>query len=305
MNKFSIVFLLVIGIVITSSCGNVVNTPVKTINDQKESLHKTIENHTKDKHILDSYQSLSFGQMKVFKPDAFIRLDSVYSVKEAYLRNNDYRGLRRSGIEDLIPGYRAEALQEIHEVQYEIEHIYQTVTTADSIKIHSAFYLFNYKDSLLLVTPFYNFNIDKKFKDLYYAYQFDYHFVTNRELYISEAEWDFLHFFKNKQIELIGSDELAPFMNHTMSIMEAAKKASTVDFRNVSKILAMNYLNSLQTKIAVEKFGKLMALEENKTLIGYEFKVEWIDETFGALRKSTTFSFSPYLEIESINTEVL
>ncbi len=304
MNKISSVLLLIIGSVFLSGCASTVNTPIKTIKDQKEGFHKTIEETAKNMHALEDYQSLSFGQMKVYKPEAFVRLDSIYSVKQEYLDNNDLRGLKRSGIDDLIPGYRAEALQEIHEVQYEIEHIYQT-STSDSIEIHNAFFLFDYKDSLILVSPFYNFKIDKKYKTLFYAYQFDYHFVTNRDLHISEAEWEFLRFFKSKQFELIGNQELSPFMNHTMKIMEAAKKASTVDFRNISKILVINHFTDLGKKIAIESFGQLMVLEENETVIGYELKVEWVDEGLNALKKSTTFTFSPYLEVESISTVIL
>ena len=273
MDKFSKVLYVIIGSIVLSSCGNT-NAPVKTINDQKAVLHKTIEETTKRNHVLDDYQSLSFGQMKVFKPDAFIILDSVYTVKQEYLKNNDLRGLRRSGIED-------------------------------SIHIHSSFFLFDYKDSLLLVTPFYDFKLESKQKDLFYAYQFDYHFVTNREIYISEAEWDFLRFFRTRQFELIGGSELEPFMQHTMIVMEAAKKSSTVDFRNLSKILAMNYFSELAKKIAIESFSELMVIEEKGEVINYEFKVDWIDETMEGMNKSTSFTFSPYLEIEGINTVIL
>ena len=304
MSKFSNIGLIALVSIFLYSCGNIANTPIKMINDQKETLHTSIEKKTKDKHIQESYQSLSFGQMKVFKPDAFIRLDSVYAVKESFLKNNDFRGLKRSGIEDLIPSYRAEAMQEIDEVQYEIEHIYQT-STVDSIKIHSAFYLFNYRDSLLFTTPFYDFQLDEKYTELYYAYQFDFHFITNRKIYVSKKELEFIRFFKNRQFELIGSDELSNFMDHTMTIMEAAKKASTIDFRNVSKILAIDYFNILGNKIVLDKFGELMAIERNGIVIGYEFKVEWSDEKNGALKKSTTFGFNPYLEIVSTDTVVI
>lgn len=303
MDKFSKVLYVIFGSIVLSSCGNVVNTPIKTISDQKAVLHKTIEETAKEKHALEDYQSLSFGQMKVYKPDAFIILDSVYTVKQEYIKNNDLRGLRRSGIEDLIPGYRAAALQEIDEVQYEVEHIYQT-STPDSVHIHSSFFLFDYKDSLLFVTPFYDFRLESKHKDLFYAYQFDYHFVTNREIYISEEEWDFLRFFKTRQFELIGSSELEPFMQHTMLVMEAAKKSSTVDFRNVSKLLAMNHFSELGKKITIENFGKLMVTEENGEVIKYEFQVDWIDESMEGMNKSTSFSFSPYLEIEGIETVI-
>lgn len=304
MNKLSSVLLMVLSGLVLTSCGSAMNAPIATLKDQTEGFHKKIEENSKNSYPSEKYQSLSFGQMKVYKPDAFVRLDSVYAVKQDYIHNNDMRGLHRSGIEDLIPGYRAEALQEIHEVQYEIEHIFQTQSN-DSIHIHHAFFLFDYKDSLILVSPFYDFKLEEKYKDLYYAYQFNYHFVTNRDLYISEKEWEFFQFFKNREMQLVGSDELKPFMNHTMHIMETAKRAATVDFRNVSKLLVLNYFKELGKKLTVEKLGELMALERNETVIGYEFAVEWTDETIDATKKSTVFNFSPYLEVVTISTKEL
>lgn len=302
MKNFSSVLLLLLGTVLLYSCGSALNsTPVKTIKDQTAGLHKTIEETTAKKHLTEKYQSLSYGQMKVFKPEAFVRLDSVYTLKQNYLNNNDLRGLHQSGIEELIPAYRAEAQQELHKVQYEIEHIYQ-ITTDDSIEIHNSFFLFDYKDSLILVSPFYNFKLAKAHQDFYYAFQFDYHFVTNRNLYLSESEREFIRFFKNRQVELIGTHELQPFMNHTMNVMEAARKATTVDFREVSKEIVLKYFKNLGIDLSIEKFGKLMALEKNENVIGYEFEVEWINETLGKQDKTTKFSFSPYLEIDAILT---
>jgi hypothetical protein len=295
-------WFLTFGITLLSSCaGSLKNEPIKTIKDQTEGFHKKIEDTLSKKYISKNYQSLSFGQLKVYKPDAFELLDSLYGVKQSYLNNNDLRGLRRSGVEDLIPGFRAKATQEVDEVQYEIEHIYQ-ISTKDSLIIHHSFFLFDYKDSLLHITPFYDFKIDKKHKDFYYAYKFDYHFVTSRSLYLSEKEWEFIRFFKNREIQLIGSEELQAFMNHTMNVMEAARKTSTIDFRNVSRQLVFNYFKSLGKDITIEKVGQLMALENNGNVIGYEFDVEWIDETFAPIKKSTSITFSPYLEIESVET---
>ncbi|WP_146194143.1 hypothetical protein [Brumimicrobium oceani] len=303
MNNFSKVLYVIIGSVFLSSCGSAVNAPVKTIEDQKASLHKTIEETAKANHVLEDYQSLSFGQMKVYKPETFVRLDSIYAIKQNYIEENDLRGLRSSGIEELIPIYREEALLELDQVQYEIEHIYQT-GTGDSIQIHSSFFLFDHKDSLVLISPFYHFKIAPKFKDLFYAYQFDYHFVTNRNLYISEAEWDFIRFFKTRQFELTGTSALEAFMQHTMRVMEAARKSATVDFRNLSKLLVTDHFKTLGKEIMIEKFGKLMVIEENNIVMNYELKVDWIDETMEGMNKSTVFKFSPYLEIEDIKTNI-
>lgn len=320
MNKLSIFSILLISGLLLSSCGSTSNTPITTIQDQTAGFHNQIEKTTSEKHGASEYQSLSFGKMKVFKPSAFVRLDSIYTIKQNYLNKDDLRGLHNTGIEDMIPAYRAEAMEVLDEVQYEIEHIYQ-LTVKDSIEIHHSFYLFDYKDSLINVTPFYHFKLPKSQQDLYYAYQFDYHFVTSRNFYISEAELQFLRFFKNRKLELIGSEEFQPFISHTMNVMEAAKKASSVDFRKISKIWIINYFKELGVELTIEKLGDLIALEKNGVVIGYELRVEWNDESKkvkfaegvveendeeaheNSVRKSTLFSFSPYLEVTSVNTQ--
>lgn len=321
MIKFSIFSVVLITGILLSGCGSATSTPITTIQDQTIGFHQQIEKASSEKHGAENYQSLSFGKMKVFKPAAFVRLDSIYTIKQNYLNKDDLRGLHNSGIEEMIPAYRAEAMQVLDEVQYEFEHIYQ-LTQKDSIEIHHEFFLFDYKDSLINVTPFYDFKLPKSQQDLYYSYQFDYHFVTNRNFFISEAELEFLRFFKNRKIELIGSTEFQPFMIHTMNVMEAAKKAGSVDFRRVSKIWVITYFKELGIDLTIEKLGNLMALEKNGNVIGYELEVEWNDESEkvkfaegvvveneevieNSVKKSTLFSFSPYLEITSIYTKKL
>ncbi|WP_107038658.1 hypothetical protein [Brumimicrobium mesophilum] len=304
MNKFSFFLVLLIFSILLGACGTTANTPITTIREQTAGFHAAIEKENTKKHGSESYQSLSFGKLKVFKPEAFVRLDSIYTIKQNYINAKDLRGLHKSGIEDLIPGYRAEAMQHLDEVQYEIEHIYQ-IDKMDSLEIHHSFYLFDYKDSLINVSPLYDFKIIPKHKDFYYAYQFNYHFVSNRNFNITESEWEFLRFFKRREIQLIGSEELQPFMDHTMNFMEAAKKASTVDFRKVSKLLIIKHFKELDKKMTIDEFGELMALNRNEEVIGYEFSVEWSDESDGLeniVKKRTMFSFDPYLQITSIST---
>ncbi|RFC53318.1 hypothetical protein [Brumimicrobium aurantiacum] len=281
---------------IISSCGSLVNTPVNTIQEQTLGFHEAIEDSLKKKHSEEKYQSLAFGKMKVFKPDAFLSLDSLYTIKQKYLENDDLRGLNESGVEDLIPRYRAEALKEIDEVKYEIEHIYQLEKT-DSITVHHDFFVFNYKDSISMISPFYQFNVLKKYKSLFYDYQFNQHFETTKNYYLSDEELEFLNFFKAREAELIGTDQLQPFMDHTFHLMSLVKKSGTVDFRNVSRKIVLEYYKELNKEVIIESIVNLLALERNDKVIGYELAINWRYDLENSKETTTTFEFSPYLEL--------
>lgn len=285
---FSLVFLLF-------SCANVRDTPIRTIQDQVTQFHLVMENTNSSKHRNKNYQSLAYSEMKVYKPASFISLDSVYAIKKKFLDKNDLRGLKLSGIEDLIPGYRAAAQQEVDQIRYEIEHLYET---SDSVylSIYHDYFLFDYKDSLISVTPLYNFKIPVEHRDFYYAYQFGFHFVDDRNLHISKGEQDFIHFFQNMELALIGEEELSDFMTHTMKLMAYSKKAGTVDFREVNRWIIIDYFSDRGERVVIEKFGNLFSLEEGDALVGYEVKVNWLDE-ISRQKMETTFLFSPYLEI--------
>jgi len=282
------------------SCEVAKHSPIVTFKDQTEKLHGIIEKSAQEEFVSQNYQSLSFGDLKVYKPEAFVQLDSVYRIKNEYIKNNDLRGLNKSGIEDLIPGYRVAAQEKIDEVQYEIEHLFQT-STDDSIKVYHSFYLFDYKDSLISTTPFYDFNIAKEYATLYYAYQFDYHFVTDRDIHASRAELDFIQFFKQREVQLIGEEALEAFMNHTVKVMDAARKMQTIDYRQVSKRLALDDFKKLNSDVVIEKFGVLYAIETDGFVDSYELEIEWTDKL--DQHKTSTFSFSPYLEILDVKTE--
>jgi len=285
-----------------SSCANVRDTPIRTLQDQIDQFHLVIENTNATKHADNNYQSLAYSEMKVFKPASFLALDSVYAIKRDYLDKNDIRGLKESGIEDLIPGYRAAAQEELDQVRYEIEHLYET-SDEDSLHVQHDYFLFDYKDSLISVTPFYSFSIPKEYADFYYAYQFYIHFVDDRPLHISKAEQEFIRFFQDMELQLIGEKEaLSNFMSHTVKLMSYCKRAGTVDFNEVNHWVIINYFSVHNTNAVIEKFGNLFSLEENGIMVGYEVKVDYFDELRNR-KMEATFTFSPYLEILDL-TEV-
>ncbi len=305
IRRFFYLFITFTGVFILMRCSTSEYRPIERIQDQKEKFYAQIEDTAKKKYAGQKYQSLSYGEMKVYKPRAFIKLDSIYGIKAKYLKNNDQIGLRKSGIEDLIPGYRAAAQEEIDKVQYEIEHIFQT-EDANSMHVYHSYYLFDYKDSLLSITPFYDFKIGIENQNTFYEYLFGYHFVDDRNLRISMDEQDFLHFFRLREVQLIGSDQLQPFMHHVMQVMNVAKALHTIDFREIGRQLALGNFktNRKGENVTINKLGKLFEVTKNENIQYYELAIDWTDKS-NKLNYRTEFKFSPYLEIVNVNTNQL
>ncbi|MGM0479015.1 MAG: hypothetical protein ACQERC_07305 [Bacteroidota bacterium] len=277
--------------------------PIETIDETQISRQKMIEDTLLTKHGEDTYISMAFGQLTVHKPPSFRKLDSLYAIKQNYIENDDLRGLHASGIEDIIPAYRAEAQQDIDKVTYEIEHIYG-VRNDDSINVQHTYFTFNHEDEIQTISPLYAYGIHNKFEDLHEKYLYGFHFTTDRDLRISTSEKEFLQLFKQREWELAKEDEgLEPFMNHTFELMKLAQKVNSVDFRTLAKFSSIQHLKSLKPKasISIEEFGKLMILEnDNDQVVGYEYKIVWKKE--GGATKATTFTFSPFLKHKSYIT---
>lgn len=295
-----IVPFLILGLL--GSCGSSQNNAIKTFQSQESEFHMTIENETANKYPAGTYKSLAFAETKVYKPIEFYKLDSIYAIKERYVENKDWRGLQDSGVEESIPSYRAAAQAVMHEVKYEIEHIYQA-RVKDSLQIHHAFYIFDHKNELKSITPFYHFDIDAAEQNLFYKYQFNIHFLTDRDLHISNEEWNFLQFLKAREIQLIKEEELQGYMDHVMLLMKIASVSHSVDFNDIAKYLVLLKLKELGGKIIINDIDQLYVNSIDEEIISYQIVVEWQFEDSKQLNKST-FEFSPYLEIlgvESIN----
>lgn len=298
---YRISFLLLI-IVTFSGCG-LQQKPIETIADVKQHFQNKIEDITSAIYAGKNYKSIAFGETKVYRPDAFRKLDSVYKIKQKYIQNNDLRGLRNSGIEDVIPGYRAAASQVLDSVKYEIEHVYQT-SKVDTISIHHSFYLFNYKDSLELITPFYTYDIPSKLYPFFDDYIYRKHFITDRNLYISSEEVNFINYFNQHKTELIGTEKLQPFMIHLFKLMRFAHEAHSVDFNELSKYVALHYLKDQYKDIIITDLGKLYAYKEDQKVLNYELKITWTHKNDNNTQ-STTFTYSPYLELEKVKLTTL
>lgn len=281
------------------SCG-VQFTPVETFEEQNKDRHLKTEEFLKEKYPIHDYNSLAFGKTIVYKPESFRILDSLYAVKQDYIDKNKLRELKTSGIEDMISQYRPKAQADIDQVKYEHEHIY-TLNNVDSMQVNHDYFVFDFKDSLITHTPFYNYNISSKWKKLHNSYLFEFHFVTNRDLYISGREREFIAFFKAREEKLIGEPELQPFMNHTFNIMEYAQAINSVDFNAITKQIGITVIKFLSENSEIESFGTFIALEdEYENVIGYERTIKWLENN---KVNETTITFSPYLEFEEMKTK--
>lgn len=302
MIQYKFLFLLFFGLILCG-CG-LKRPPIETISEVKEDFQTKITDTIKMTYPSKLYKSLAYGELKVYKPDAFLKLDSIYRIKQQYLERNDFSGLHKSNIEELIPGYRAAAQKEINEVKYEIEHVFQIRTPGeDSVTIHHNFYVFNYQDSLMMVTPFYQFRIPLKTERFLNAYIYRQHFLTDRNLYISEREVNFINYMDQHKTTLIGSPQLQPFMNHVFMLMDFSNIAHSVDFNDLSKYMAIHYFKTNAFTPVIQDLGKLYVYKDKDEIVNYELKVKWKDKK-DQLIKQTIFTFSPYLQIEKVKTKV-
>tara|TARA_B100000508_G_scaffold138385_1_gene134381 strand:- start:65703 stop:66644 length:942 start_codon:yes stop_codon:yes gene_type:complete len=292
--------LLVIFLISLSGCVNTYE-PVKRLEDQQNERKKNIEEILSKRHGSTAYQSLAFGPLTIYKPESFQQLDSLYALKDDYIERNDIRGLKNSGVEEKIPAYRAEAQNEIDKVKYEIEHIYQ-VDKNDSLIVSHTFFTFNHKDSLLSEDKLYDYTIPEKYKKMHANYLFEYHFITNRDMYISSDERDFIRYYKRIEQQLDGSDKIDSFMIHTLETMELAQKINSVDYRELIKYKSIENLKSLGGNITINEFGTLIALKDNDNQIfGYEYTIRWEDNA-NKIKKKSIFRYSPTLIHEETTT---
>jgi hypothetical protein len=278
--------------------------PKQSIEERNIKREKIIENHLKTQFSNSVYQSLAFGQLTVYKPESFKKLDSLYALKDDYIERNDLRGLKTSQIDEVIPAFRAEAAQDIDKLTYELDHIYR-INKKDSFTVSNTYFLLNHEDSILSQDEIYNYTLPNKFKEVFLDYLYEYHFLTNQNYNISYQEERFLQYFKQQADLVAGTAELQPMMHHIMSLIQLAKKVSSVDYRLLVKYKSVEQLKLYGTNIVIEEFGELSALEdENQNIIGYEYIITWKDNDLKSTQK-TLFYYNPNLMLESVRTSDL
>lgn len=295
---------------VASACTPLRYTPITTFDSVQTKKEKAIESHIihgLKQNNSDStlYESLAFGQMIVYKPQAFETLDSLFDIKYTYSEQQRDRELLEMNIDQQIEQQRQIAAQHQHEMRYEIEHIY-AISNGLQRKINCSYFYMDHQDSLLNIYNRYTLNISRRYYDLYKHYLFEMHFVTDRDMYISRPEQDFIQLFKRKENELIGTTEHQEFIQHTLGIMEIARQISTIDYVQLSKAIVIILLESQVDKVKISTFQPLVALENaQKELLGYELSLDWKNEKdSNGISYRTTVEFDPYLRIQTINDQI-
>lgn len=265
-----------------------------TIQDRRLKQEKVIELRTmSDTTTSEKYESLGFGPLNVYKPDAFNILDSLYALKYQYEQEDKFREYKQSGIEEEIKERKKNAEEAKTEIKYELEHIYSLNKTNQST-IHHDYYLLDYKDSIISHTPLYEYTIPQRLKKMQLNYLFELHFLTDNERYISQDEQAFIQYYKAQEQALIRTGKLQDFMIHTLNLMQIAKRIKTVNTLDLVHALIQIKLNTSPEKISIIDIGTLLAHEdESKKLIKYEVEVKWETATD---KHHKVFEFSPYLE---------
>jgi hypothetical protein len=300
LRKINTLYIFTLLLFVASGCIST-HQPIERFDDKETQRKKDIEKHLQEEYGHTIYQSLAYSPLRVYKPESFKKLDSLYNLKDDYIERNDLRGLKISGIDEEIPAYRAEAQNDIDQVRYELRHIYSIHREGSFIITHTVF-LYDHKDSLLSQDKLYSYTLPLKYREIHNAYLFEYHFITNRDLYISRDEQQFIRFYKNIEQQLSGTEQLEPFMLNTMKTMQLAQKVNSVDYRTLVKYKSIEHLKLLAEDITINEFGTLIAIEDKKNdIVAYEYLIKWQDNA-DKVEKKSTFIYSPTLTLREIDT---
>lgn len=284
------------------SC-NVNFIPLPTLEERQFLREKAIEDHVhrtiREQDMTNRYESLAFGPLLVYKTDDHLLLDSLFDVKYSYVEDNNMRAFRKAGLQKMLDEQRQKAKKREDELLFEMEHIYMVhAASDDSISVHHDYIVLNNSDSVITHTKFYHYTFDKDFKEMAINYLFELHFITRRSSYLTDAELDFIRFFKERESELIGSSELGHFMRHTLALMQIAQAMNSVNYVTLTKYIAMRHLLARYNQREVLNFFPLNMVEENGNLVGYNLSFEWMNSQIRPSAKMISeIEFSPYLEV--------
>lgn len=280
--------------------------PTPTLETRRKQREQVIEKHIHEYVKKDkTYESLAFGPLTVYKPEEFHRLDSLYDVRFQYEEQGRIREFERLGLQDEIDEQIKIAAEVKDKITYELEHIFSLQKGSELIIYHDYFML-NDDDSILIHDPFYSYRIPASLKRTQLNYLFELHFLSPSERYIQDDELNFILFMKQKEQELIESErDLSRFMTHVLTLMDIARRTGSVDFVDLTKTIANQYVKSRYKSTVIDKFGSLIVIEgENGQVEEYQLEVYFqttLDDELVKMRSE--FKFSPYLEPQNVFDE--
>ncbi|MCC5924162.1 MAG: hypothetical protein JJT77_10270 [Crocinitomicaceae bacterium] len=281
--------------------------PLPTLEERQFLRERAVEDHVRrsirKENIANRYESLAFGPLIIYKTDDHLLLDSLFDVKYRLIEENNMRTFRKSGMEKIIAEQQRKARAREHELLFEMEHIYLVhIPDGDSVAVHHDFVVLNSSDSVIMHTRFYHYTFPSAMKNMAINYLFELHFITRRDSYISDAELDFIRFFKERETELIGSPELQTFMRHTLSLMQIAQSMNSVNYVTLTKYIAMRHLMNRYNQREVTHFAPLNMVEVNGRLIGYNLIFHWVNNQVQPPSEMITeIEFSPFLEVIKVS----
>jgi hypothetical protein len=305
MTKLRYLILPVFAMMLFSCSVNFV--PLPTLEERQFLRERAAEQHVRrviqGENIAHRYESLAFGPLIVYKTDDHLLLDSLFDVKYRMIEDNDMRTFRKSGLAKVIDEQREKARAREGELMFEMEHIYLVhLAGDDSVSVHHDFVVLNNNDSVVIHTRFYHYTFPKDLKNMAINYLFELHFITRRDNFITDAELDFIRFFKERESELIGSPELPAFMRHTLSLMQIAQSMNSVNYVTLTKYIAMRHLMNRYNQREVSHFTPLNMVEENGRLLGYNLTFQWVNNQLQpAAEMITEIEFSPFLEVINVS----
>ena len=294
--KYFLIVLL--GGMIFNSCG-LKYTPTPTLEERRKQREQIIEKYIHE-NIKEnkSYESLAFGPLTVYKPEEFHRLDSLYDVKFKYEEEGRMKEFERTGLQDEIDQQIELAAKVKDKITYELEHIF-SLQKGTELTIFHDYFMLNDDDSIMIHDPFYSYQIPLSLKRTQLNYLFELHFLSPSERYIQDDELNFILFMKQREQELIENQrDLSKFMTHVLTLMDIARRAGSVDFVDLTKAIANQYIKSKYKGSVVSEFGSLIVKEDaNGQVEEYQLDVRFRTNLEGEeVEIKSEFKFSPYLE---------
>lgn len=273
--------------------------PAPTLESRRKDREAVIETYVNEFLKRDkTYESLAFGPLTVYKPEEFHRLDSLYELKFSYEEQGRMNEFMALGLQEKIDSQITIAEEVKDQISYELEHIY-SLQSGSNLRVYHDYFMLNEADSIVVHDPFYSYEIPLALKNMQLNYLFELHFLTPSERYISEEEMNLILFFKQREQELIESErDLSRFMTHALTVMQLARRIGSLDFVDLTKAAANNYIKSRYENTVIDNFGALIVKEDtNGEIEEYSLAVQFRTTIEGeTIQLLSEFTFSPYLE---------
>jgi hypothetical protein len=287
---FSLVLLI-------SACGlnyQTIPTPINKTNERRASIQK----HLTEVFAKDSaeYSHMAWGQSKTVKPLSYKQLDSLYAIKY----NLERQGKRNSELENNIKIQRQIALSDTAPVLFIEDHLF-SVKKNGVATVYSAVLEVDRDHVIRNSTINASNNLNPGMIEEFKVYTFEESFI-NKGYAPSLEERAFYARYKGRADELSG-DVKDAFINHTLYIMQRARKARTLSSKDLlMEIVREEAHGKNRTGIQNETFESMQELVEKVNgadqIVGYQIVYSYQKVDNGLTTSYRYFiELSDYLEV--------